>query len=383
MPQPNSSTSNSDPAPQRGWRDLIMVAVWTVVCFAAIEIAINIAFKYPKEAHTTPPGFLTRYFDYGRSIEGKLSRMVGPDDASTDEVALAGWLDPETWNALPKVPETPDGVLIADYGMSFSFDVGRALQKVNPRYTLRCIGGPSAPASHSYAAFMLDRTRHQGRIAMLGLLASSVRGLVTLTGQTWAFESPYPYTYPRYRLTADGKLDAAWPIITSIGGLRDAMGRPEKWEAYVQQLREDDAYYDPFLFRHNALDSSATVRLLRRGWGQRENQAVLDTIHTSRGFTKDTPAIPLLRAIVTQFAETARADGRLPIILLLNDQGYADHLYKSLEQTLRDGDIPFVSTHEMAPATDLTNFVPDGHFTDAAYHKIAERLESVIQERLK
>jgi hypothetical protein len=353
------------------------------VCFVAIEVAVNVLFRYPSEPRTTPPGFLTRYFDYGRSIEGKLTRMVGPDDKSSDEVALAGWLDPETWNKLPAAPEKPGEVLIADYGMSFSFDVGRSLQAINPRYTLRCIGGPSAPASHSYAAFMLDRTRHKSQIAMLGLLASSVRGLVTLTGQTWAFESPYPYTYPRYRVTADGKLDGVWPIITSMQGLRDALNQPEKWDAYVQQLRENDDYYEPFLFHHNALDNSATVRLLRRGWAQRENQAVLDSIHDRHGFNVNSPAIPILRAIVTQFAETARTDGRLPVVLLLNDQGYADHLYQALEPTLREGDIPYVSTHEVAPATDLTNFVPDGHFTDAAYHRIAELLEKLIQARLK
>ncbi|MBI5091045.1 MAG: hypothetical protein HZB26_01215 [Candidatus Hydrogenedentes bacterium] len=356
---------------------------WTLLFLAALDIAVNVAFRYPERTGSVPPGFLTRYFEYGRSIEGKLSRMVGPDDASSDPVALAGWLDPESWKDLPSAPSTATNVLIANYGMSFSFDVGRTLQKINPRYEMRCIGGPTAPVSHSYAAFTLDRTRHQAKIVLIGILASSVRGLVTMTGQTWAFESPYPYTYPRYRVTADGKLDAMWPMITSMNGLREALAQPEKWAAFVQQLRENDDYYNPFLFRHNVLDAPVTVRLLRRGWGQHQNSAVLDTIHTDKGFRPDSPALPVLKAIVRQFAETARTDGRLPIVLLLNDQGYSDHLYKALEPTLRDGQIPYVSTHEVAPAADLANFVADGHFTDAAYQRIAQLLEKVIQENLK
>jgi len=42
-----------------------------------------------------------------------------------------------------------------------------------------------------------------------------------------------------------------------------------------------------------------------------------------------------------------------------------------------------VSTHEVAPATDLANFVADGHFTAPAYLRIAQLLEKVIQENLK
>jgi hypothetical protein len=39
-----------------------------------------------------------------------------------------------------------------------------------------------------------------------------------------------------------------------------------------------------------------------------------------------------------------------------------------------------VSTHAIAPSSDLSNFVGDGHFSDASNHRIAQALLNLINQ---
>ena len=87
--------------------------------------------------------------------------------------------------------------------------------------------------------------------------------------------------------------------------------------------------------------------------------------------------------MVSEFAATARADGKRPLVILFNDRGFDDHLYQLLQPTLSANQIAYISTHDIAPATDGTNFSSDGHFTQAANQKIAEKTLSVIQQELQ
>jgi len=347
-----------------------------------IDLAANMLFQYPRDEKAHPPSSLQTYFEYGRSVEGKLRKMIGPTDESTDKVSLAGWLDPERWKDLPAKPAQPSDVLVAVYGMSFAFHAAETLHELDPRYILRCIGGPAAPPNHSYAAYTIDRTHLHANVAILGVLASSIRAMSTVTGATWAFERPYAYTYPRYTLDAQGRLQAFWPSIASVADMREALANPARWTEYLHELKEHDDYYSTLLLRESILDSSATVRLLRRGWAQHSNLEMISKVHGSKGFVENSPAISVLRAIVTNFGETARADGSLPVVLLVNDRGYADHLFKALAPTLEKTAIPYVSTHDIAPATDPDNFVADGHFTTEANARIAKKLQDLIRDKL-
>ena len=90
--------------------------------------------------------------------------------------------------------------------------------------------------------------------------------------------------------------------------------------------------------------------------------------------------IPVLRAIVADFAATARRDGKMPIVLILKDKGYDDHLFEALKPTLENAEIPYVSTHNIAPATDIRNFVGDGHLVESANNLIAEAVLELIDE---
>ncbi|MDF5719078.1 MAG: hypothetical protein PUP91_01020 [Rhizonema sp. PD37] len=360
------------------WKTVVM-GVWIVLFLMVMDIAVNVLFPYPSDPHMTPKQ-LSLYFNYGRSLEGKLSQMVGPTDESSSAIAVAGWLDPELWKKLNLAtrPANKEDLLVAIYGMSFSNHVGEAMKEINPNITLRMIAGPAAPPNYSLAAYKLDRDRHQADVVMMGILASSVKGLTTLNGMTWQFEGPAPYTYPKYFIE-DGKLKEIVPMATSLAQLRDTFHSSQQRDVFLTQLQENDQFFDSFLFNRNFLDNSTLIRLVRRAWAQRHQKEVEKQIHTSKGFTEYPTQI--LRAMVTDFALTAVKDQKLPIVLLFNDRGYDDHLFRALEPTLKSAAIPYVSTHNIAPASNLANFIPDGHFVKSVDQQIAKAVFKLIGDR--
>ncbi len=376
MNQPSSSTSSSDPRGSRRVRDVWLVSFWCILFLAIGDLGLNVLFPQPAKRDGESAGSLRIYFDYGRSIEGKIRRMVGRTDEETHPMALAGWF--EAWEQLPTGPEA-DGPLIAVYGMSFSARVALILEQLAPAVTLRVISAPSAPLSHSYTAYQRDRDRHGADVVILGILASSLARVNSITHMTANFEAPAPHMYPRYSWSGEA-LTSIEPPLGSLEELRAALEDPSKWSAVVDAIEMNDDFYDPFLFNANLTDGSAIVRMIRRAWGQRNFHKVVRRFHDENGFRNDRGLVSTAEALVRDFAATARADARLPVVILFNDRGYGDHLYRALQRVLTDGQIPYVSTHRIAPAGDLSNFVPDGHFTRQVEEEIAEELLGVIRD---
>ncbi len=272
--------------------DVLAVSAWVLGFLVVFEVAVNILFPYPSDPRKRPSGRLVYYFDYGRSIEGKIRRLVGPTDETSGPAASAGWIDGDDIAKMPNSASRSDGMLITVYGMSFADQVGRAMAELDPRITPRLFGGPAALPNHSYAYYLRDRGGNS-RVVILGVLASSVVGLATNNGMTWRFEGPAPYTYPRFRLTSAG-LDARWPSVRTLGQMREALGDPDLWHHLMAQIRDDDDVYDPFLFTQNVLDRSSLVRLVRRAWGQRVLGRVRRRLRNSSGFIQDSDEIKIL-----------------------------------------------------------------------------------------
>ena len=356
---------------------IIPTGIWYLFFLVVFDIVINLLFPYPSNPEKISPGTLNRYFEYGRSIEGKISRMVDSPEQSSSSLVQAGWLKGKTWSEQPVRPNSSSDLLIATYGMSFSNRVSRAIQNIDPRIALRLIAGPASPPNHSFAAYTLERGQHQADVVIWGILASSVKGLSSMNSATWQFEAPAPFTYPKY-IVKDGQLKAIWPHMQTLSELYVAMENKQQWNEFAAQLREHDRYFNSFLFYQNPLDYSAMVRLIRRAWAQKHQEKIVNKIYSSDGFKLESEEITALRLMVTNFATTAKADGKLPIVLLLNDRGYDNHLFQALKPTLEADSIPFISTHNIAPATDIRNFVSDGHFTKAAEKLIAEEVLNLI-----
>ncbi len=384
MPPSNLSTHSSKlnapkpkSKPRSAVRTVIVTGLWTLCFLSIFDVAINRLFPYPTDPFAARPSQLKTYFEYGRSIEGKVARMIGETDQKSAELARVGWLNPNEWTPAKRPADKKR--LIAVYGMSFTDQLMNEMKSLDSRLAFRRISAPSAPPNHSYAAYKLDRGKHDADVVILGILASSIKAMPTLSAMTWQFEAPALYTYPRYTLE-QGKLQAIAPKVRSLAELRTALADPNS--EFVAQLQnrdpQGDRAYDGFLFRRNALDHSSIVRMVRRAWAQRHLGELKKESHSPQGFAED--EMNVLRAMVSDFAATARQDGKLPIVVVLNDKGFDDHLFQALSPVFQKESIPYVSTHNIAPATDFRNFVGDGHFTKSANQRIAQAVLKLIKE---
>lgn len=384
MPPSSSSTSSSNPGkPDTGHQTLrkspvlraAYVLLWTVLWLAVMDVAVNVMFAYPK-APDARPSRMQQYFEYGRSTEGKIRYMVGKTNADTASVSLAGWMD--DGKTRPTTAEKSDGLLVAVYGQSFTQHACNQWAKQNDKLTMRMILGPGAPLNHSYSQYLIDRDKHDAKVCVLGILASSLPYLDSIAGMTWSFEKPYTFMFPRYSI-ADGKLQAIDPTIRSMQQFRDTLNNPATWQGLLDHVRKHDAFFDPLSFDANPMDQSAMGRMLRRAWGQRHTQAIAANYHSDAGFNPDTHIADVARYLVIDWARMVREDGRLPIVYVINDRGFADHLYQELGPSLEANNIPYVSTHVYAPAADLSNFQPDGHFIHAVDQITAQKFDTILK----
>ena len=364
-------------------RGVLAVAAWTVAFLVLADAAMNRAFPPP------PPSVrpekvrlhaVRAYLNYGRSIEGKLALMVRPTDAASAPLVPVGWVEGVANH--PTMTLAPGGVprvRVASFGMSFSRDISLAAHALDPTVQVAFYGGPEAPPNHAFALYRAVRALGPAAppadVAVWGILASAVKGMVTLTGDTWMFDAPAPFCYPRYTLDAAGQLQERWPSIRTEADLRAAVADPARMATFRADLSAGDRFYSPFAFRHNLLDASALGRMIRRAYASHHFSAVAATIAGKDGFNPDDRDIgPTLKAMCREFAATVRADGRRPLVLLIQDQGSDADLYKLLGPSLAADGVPYLSTHELVPARDHSNFVADGHFTAAAYDRVARAM---------
>jgi hypothetical protein len=87
----------------------------------------------------------------------------------------------------------------------------------------------------------------------------------------------------------------------------------------------------------------------------------------------------VLRRLLVEADQLARARGERLIVLLLHTKGHGDRLHKVLAGTLESARIEYLSTHQFFSANDPTNFLRDGHYAERANDALAQAL----RERLR
>jgi hypothetical protein len=356
---------------------LIITSVALIVSVLVLDIAINVAFPYPTDHRRTANKFAT-YFEYGRSIEAKLRRIVQPTDEASHPVALVGWLDHICREAAP----SPPGHLgMAVYGMSCSAQIAEAIHEEDPSVVPTCYGGPAAPPNHSYSCFVTQNQSQRDRnsVQVFGILASTVKGLLALGGATMAFERPFPFTFTRYVADSNERLVEIRPLVSTLEELRETLRDDVKWNKYINQLRQYDGLYDPLLMFGGLSDRSAILRMLRRAYGQHDFKRRTAKVCGGEGFGGHPQIGPVLRAMVLDFARRSRSSGQIPIVWLIHDRPYGDTLYRFLAPTLESNCIAYMSTHRVAPTSNPANFVPDGHFTHEANKRIGHEALEILR----
>lgn len=355
---------------------VLTTLLWTVGLLAVIDMAVGWTFQLPVDPRQKP-SMMQRYFDYGRSIEGKLRHQTGPTPDRDAPMLQAGWLTKECGGEAA----TPAGQFGVDlYGMSFSSKIAAEMTKLDPGVTVHSFAGPGASPNFSFACFQHRRAtgRELAPVQIFSVLASSLPRLQTVSGLTTSFEEPAPFTYPRYRVGAGGRLLETAPGVQTADEFHAILADPVRWQAYLDHLAAQDAFYQPWLIRADIFDHSVIGRMIRRAWGQQHKRALVAALRADEGFA-GAPEIPqVLGAILRDFAANARKAGARPVVLLIEDQGIGTALSKVAGPMLAADGIEFLATSTIASPRDTQNFITDGHFTAPVSVKIARALLTML-----
>ena len=104
--------------------------LWICAYMILIDLATNVAFKFPEDPRKGSASKLARFFEYGRSIEGKLARMTKETQDKSAPILTWGWiLEPEI-RYFSTVRDPLSHPTITVYGMSHSVLLAEDLAKV-------------------------------------------------------------------------------------------------------------------------------------------------------------------------------------------------------------------------------------------------------------
>lgn len=339
-------------------RRQIRIILATLLCLILLDglVAVTLA--------TVAPKSLERFFDYGRSVPGKLADWRAHPGQGAN-LQTAGWLPEEVAESAAAFAAEPDGIgpVMRVYGMSFVNHITEAAAKIAPEIPLDQLSGPGAPPNFTYAAFLDDRAnRRPGDVVVLGILSSSLAPMASFSNSSWAFEQPAPFTYPIFRPDAAQGLTRLDPLMQSLEQYMSGNIDAAAWDA---QRQAEDALYSPVATALPVLDASPFARLVRR------SLALDDIRRRERAVLRDPDDAPypygvVLRRMVTEFATMARADGQVPVVVLVQGQDGGDpDLAALVRPTLEAGGIPYFATVDHQDPRDPNAFVPDGHYRKA------------------
>jgi hypothetical protein len=357
----------------------IAVLLWTLASVAVIDFALGVIFRMPADPRIEPSR-LQRFFNYGRSIEGKLRALVKPDDKQSGPIVVAGWIDTVCHRTVPNVSGSPG---ISIFGNSFSAQLTDAIRKLDPAISVEEYLGPGAPPNHSYACFVEENSfggdHHD--IQIIGITASSLPRMETMWGVTTSFEYLQPFTFPRYGLGADGNLIAHEPSVRSPDDLRRILSDRMKWDNWLTELSANDYFYVRSLTTEDLADNSVMTRMVQRGFGQYISRSRMAKLRGNDGKFVAPDIVNVLPKLIGNFAKIARDSGKRPIVVLFEEYGCGGTLMPLLGATLAHDHIEYVYSGDFVPANDLRNYASDGHFSPKSNVKIATALLHMIDEK--
>lgn len=361
-----------------------MVAVLMVLLYMVfIDVAINVVFRYPRDPQNINPSFLEGYFEYGRSVEGKLEIMTRKNLEESAPRVKGGWLNSNRNINLPTRKSEEDQVLVALYGMSHTQELWKAMQKLDDRILVRGFMSAGATPNWAYAAYEHDKGRHEADVVILGIMTEGVSLVTSTTGMTAYFDNSYPYTFPRYSVEGN-ELAVALPPFVSAEGYVRYFYDVKKWNKYRKWLAENDKWYDPVLFNRSLSDNSAFMRLLRRAYSEKQKQERVGRVSNEAGFNEKSEEVIILKTLVKNFASSARKKDIIPVIYIVNLQSQGLKLFKILKPALDADKIPYLSTHIICPPDDPRVFlIENSHFTPTKDQELAKEMIAIINEAIK
>jgi len=352
------------------------MAAWIAIGLLTIDVTINLVFSYPLDPKITSPSQLRAYFEYGRSVEAKLRRMTRQDRFQTAPITLAGWYEPLE---VVEKPASSDNPIVTFYGMSHAVRLAEAVRRVSNQFNVRIVAAPGATANWAYGAYLRDRGGGKSRAAVLAFMAANLPMIGTMSPMTWNIDAPIPYTADRFYVE-NANLRVIHPPYTSFEEYVDTFYHPSRFAAALDFFAKNDSMYNHFIMETNALDHSSLFRLVRRAYGQRFLRNMRKHSIDQSGFQPESEQIVVSRMIVHEFTMDARRHGMIPVIFLVNNLGYSDHLFQALKPALTADKVQYVSSHSIVSPSNPRGYLPDSHFTDEVDNELARALLKLIGE---
>lgn len=363
-------------------KKFIIAVLWISGYLLLMDLGINVMVPYPKDPRNVSPSALALFFEYGRSVEGKLSKMTRKTDEESAPILSTGWIGEPHVRYVSGVQNDTSKPTITVYGMSHSALLADDMAKLDSSFVVRSFGAPGAVPSWSYAAYLSDRKKHHSDVVVLAVMTLGIPFICTTSGSTMHFDSVRPYTYPRF-LLKNGTLESVSPPFDSLIGYREHFYDPAEWRAYKEWLSKNDKYYDPLLFRKTILDKSSIVRMLRRAYAYSSQRKKNAEVYDERtGFNINSEEVEILLSIIENFAIEARRDNSLPIVYIVNNLFTGSHLYDLLKDVLSAHHLLFLSSHEVCPPNDPRNYLPDTHFIPSKNMELARAMMEIIRDNL-
>lgn len=357
----------------------LQISLWIILYLVLIDIGINIVFSFPTNPQKTKPSFLQGYFEYGRSVEGKFDSMIKAARLQSEPTLGYGWLkrrstDSQTQKALP------GHTLVAVYGMSHTKMLGEAIAHIDNKYIIRNITAPGAPVGWSFTAYDIDKDNHKADVVILGIMTDNIAILGATSGATTYFDLGHPYTFPRY-FVDNGQLRQKYPPFFTEEGFVEYFSNANKWQEYREWLAVNDKFYDAFLFKRTITDHSAFLRVIRRAYADIIRKRITRNIYTKNGFDLGSEEIKILRAMIVEFAQSARTQKKLPIVYIVNNEGRSDHLYRAVKPILDKYKICYLSSHIICPPDDPKVYLgTNSHFTPEKDIELAKEIIKIIKK---
>lgn len=363
-------------------QNFIKSIFYTILFLIILDISIGYIVKYPENPFENYPSSLQTYFNKGRSVTGRLKQMISEHGVSGR--AENGWLGTAVASDTLKVDSLNNiNLKIRIYGMSFSNHMGEALHKVKPNAEVTLFHGGGAPPNYVLNAFLHDSTKSDAQIAVLGVYASGIYGVLCNTGFTWNFEMGRPYTYSSYTLKREEVVERRSEI-QSLNEFKNTLYMKSDFEKYLNNMKKNDPFYSSYLIEETFFDKSLIYRLIRKGYSSGFMRRINAKYYSSKkGILPGTDMANSLNAIYKKFNEEARNADLFPVVFLINTTGFSDHLYQFSKNYLEENSIPFISTHFSAPVEKRQFFLDDGHFTEDANKIFAKELLALYSNSVK
>ena len=117
---------------------MIRTTLWIVFFAVVIDVSINQIFSIPYRFERGAQ--LANYFEYGRSVESKIKRMVADSDEDAHVSAKLGWFKARE-DKLRTVDQPGLARNLYVYGMSFSNHIAVILSKMDASLNLQSFPG--------------------------------------------------------------------------------------------------------------------------------------------------------------------------------------------------------------------------------------------------